>query len=584
MEDKPLVQNLVAKAISTGRFVLMACGLGFFLTFLFTEDLRNVALGLFGLAGLFLLIFRRGLFTSLQPEARILILGLAVFFLVALASWFWGGMPELGSRKLGRVINVLFFAPFLAAFIVARPRPEWIWAAMALGGIVAGICTAWALGMEGQQRITGGSHTMTVGGLSLAAGFALLAALPFLWKAGYRWLAALVLAGAAGYVATNLGSGVRGPWLALPVLVLAWLGGTLWLQRNYRQARLGLAGLALVLLVVLPFAPHLDRFGTIQKEWALWQAGEKVLPERDQRGAYDCLAHPDWLAFWREHAQVSGDTAALETRTEPWTASERLALAERSCWGEQALRLTNTADQQLRLQMPRRAVARDAEGSAFPVVVSGGGGVDVINGESEPVRAHPHGEYHVFAGGPSARLELLLEPGESLRVIPLEARPGELMYFHAAGPVAERLEMWRAGLDQYTRAPLLGHGLGSFPGLLAEAIAERRASPAAAGQAHPHNEWLYALSSRGIPGLVALAALFVVPLAVFYQLGRQGTAPVRAASLAAGGFVVTTAVFGLTQGIFDHNLMVNAYTFLVATCFYLAVLPRLSARPSYPLG
>lgn len=575
MADLTPVGSMTKSAQSTARFVLLVCGLAFFPTFLFTEDLRNVALGLFGLAGLFLLIVRRRLFAEFQPEARYLILGLAVFFLVALASWLWGGMSDLGSRKLGRVVNVLFFAPFLAAFIVTRPRPEWIWAAIAVGGVVAGICTAWLLGMEGQQRIVGGSHTMTVGGLSLASAFALLAAIPFLWKGSSRWLLALMFAGAAGYVVTNLGSGVRGPWLALPVLLLAWMGGAILLKRNYRQAFVGVGALFLVLLVALPFAPHLERFGTIQKELSLWQAGERVLPERGQRGAYDCMADPQWFEVWLSQADIAPDDQTLETSAEAWTGSERLALADRQCFGEHALRLANTGEQDLKLRFPSRAVVRGNSDAELSLVSSGQGRLEIVNGKTAPVQTLPVAHPYHLEGSASARLEVHLAPGESIRLIPLEGRgSGELMYFHAAGPVAERLEMWRAGLTQYLRAPMLGNGIGSFPELTAQSIEQRRTSPAVASQSHPHSEWLYALSSRGIPGVFALTALFVVPLWVFYRLGRRGTAPVRAASVAAGGFIVTTALFGLTQGIFDHNLMVNTYTFMVATFFYLAALPR----------
>ncbi len=554
-----------------GLLLLALCGLGFFLTFLYTEHLRNVLLAIFGLTGLVFLVLRRARFDEFQPEAGRLILVFALFFLVALAAWFWGGMSDLGWRKLGRVVNVLFFAPFLAAFIATRPRPEWVWGAMGLGGAFAGAWTLKLFAAQEIERVEGGSHTMTVGGLSLAAGFALLVALPSLWRAGYRSAVVIAACGALGYLITNLGSGVRGPWLALPILVAVWLFWHTWVERRVVHALGGVAAVA-VLMVLLFSAPHFERFGRIAAEIDTWFAAERVLPPRDARAGHDCFADPDWLEVYAKRATISPDDGEIVASYQPWTGAEATMLAMRTCLGSSVLWIHNRGDEEVEVDLPRPAPTRTEAEITLSLMASGVGDLRVPGAEAErqAITLLPQVFRITADADRHPHFRLRIPPNSDVRLVPLEERPGETLYFHAAGSADERLDMWAGALAHYRDAPLLGHGFGVYRSQLDEDVAERRASPAVAGQAHPHNEWLYALYSRGLPGLAVLAALFVYPLIVLVRSARSSDPRARAAGMAGSAFIVTVGAFGITQGVFDHNLMVNAFTFVVVTTFWLS--------------
>jgi O-antigen ligase len=80
--------------------------------------------------------------------------------------------------------------------------------------------------------------------------------------------------------------------------------------------------------------------------------------------------------------------------------------------------------------------------------------------------------------------------------------------------------------------PLVGAGTGGFPSAYERQVAGTGMAPAG----HPHNEYLHLMAQLGIPGLVALLALFWVPWRLAPRL------PVPHEGLLARGLVLTIAV------------------------------------------
>jgi O-antigen ligase len=139
--------------------------------------------------------------------------------------------------------------------------------------------------------------------------------------------------------------------------------------------------------------------------------------------------------------------------------------------------------------------------------------------------------------------------------------------------VGLRLEMWDASLHLAKQKPWTGWGESAYGQQLASLIQDERSRHSIAGYGHVHSDLLDVYLRHGLPGLLALLLVYVVPFILFAQKFKRGGA---ADTYAAAGMVLMAAVtiFGLTQAFLRHNSGITVYM------FYLAVLwgyVRLSA-------
>jgi O-antigen ligase len=98
--------------------------------------------------------------------------------------------------------------------------------------------------------------------------------------------------------------------------------------------------------------------------------------------------------------------------------------------------------------------------------------------------------------------------------------------------VGYRLEFFYNTLAMIEDRPLVGAGTGGFPSAYKRQVAGTAMAPAG----HPHNEYLHLMAQLGIPGLVALLALFWVPWRLAPRL------PLPHEQVLARGLVLTIAV------------------------------------------
>lgn len=124
-----------------------------------------------------------------------------------------------------------------------------------------------------------------------------------------------------------------------------------------------------------------------------------------------------------------------------------------------------------------------------------------------------------------------------------------------------RFEMWRGAGQLILRKPLLGWGEINYDSAMRKLVAQDRADEIVTDFGHPHNEVLNAAAKRGLPGLLALLALYFVPLRLFARGLRSPDMTQR--SLAAAGTLLPVAYidFGLSQAFFVHNSGVMIYAF-----------------------
>lgn len=135
-----------------------------------------------------------------------------------------------------------------------------------------------------------------------------------------------------------------------------------------------------------------------------------------------------------------------------------------------------------------------------------------------------------------------------------------------------RFEMWKAAWYLFEESPLLGTGATGAK-LKKQQLAEQGlVRPEVAEFSHAHNEFINALSLRGIVGFVFLLAVYLIPLRLFMKKMKEYKDDWTIKSYAMAGALVPMCYmdFGLSQVMFSHNIGVMMYVFPIVY-FWAAV-------------
>jgi O-antigen ligase len=143
----------------------------------------------------------------------------------------------------------------------------------------------------------------------------------------------------------------------------------------------------------------------------------------------------------------------------------------------------------------------------------------------------------------------------------------------SAGARYERLQVaWEAFID----APWTGVGMGRFDSAMTRLPVCR--DPATAVERchldHAHNDLAEWGATRGIPGVLALLAIYGVPLWVFFSLWRGQGRAAHGPAAAGMAVVLIYMVCGLTQSMFAHQITAGVYASLVGILAGLALNAR----------
>ncbi len=123
----------------------------------------------------------------------------------------------------------------------------------------------------------------------------------------------------------------------------------------------------------------------------------------------------------------------------------------------------------------------------------------------------------------------------------------------------------RASLTLIAEHPVLGFGPGSARELMWEATLKDGGKPL--GYSHFHNFALDALVRSGLFGLIALAAIFVIPLT--FALKRR-TDPISRFGLAMLVVIDVTYMMSGTLGImFHHDILDALFVYSLAVACFL---------------
>jgi O-antigen ligase len=134
---------------------------------------------------------------------------------------------------------------------------------------------------------------------------------------------------------------------------------------------------------------------------------------------------------------------------------------------------------------------------------------------------------------------------------------------------AERIEGWLAAWEIYKEHPVLGAGPGSFKPKVHKMIAEDKRSQIISKYSQPHNAYLAVMADCGTFGILALLAIFILPLwAIVLAIKRgEGDTEVGYAGLI---LIVGFMHFGLTETIFGRNININFYIIMLSAVISIA--------------
>lgn len=124
-----------------------------------------------------------------------------------------------------------------------------------------------------------------------------------------------------------------------------------------------------------------------------------------------------------------------------------------------------------------------------------------------------------------------------------------------------RFEMWKGASQLFLEKPIFGWGDSNYEAAMKRLVDEGKANKVVTLFGHPHNEMLNSAAKQGLLGLLALLALYLVPLRLFSR-GLQSP-DLTQRSLATAGTLLPVAYidFGLSQAFFAHNSGVMIYAF-----------------------
>lgn len=153
--------------------------------------------------------------------------------------------------------------------------------------------------------------------------------------------------------------------------------------------------------------------------------------------------------------------------------------------------------------------------------------------------------------------------------------------------VGIRFQLWRGAWLLFTEHPVFGVGLERYTDALKELETRNVITPMAATFHHAHNEILYNMATLGIFGMVAVLALYFVPIFYFARAIRHPDKELR--TVAGIGLVLTVGffIFGLTEVMFFYWTVNHTfYSVLLAVIFahFVKRKAELSMRGQQMMG
>jgi O-antigen ligase len=115
------------------------------------------------------------------------------------------------------------------------------------------------------------------------------------------------------------------------------------------------------------------------------------------------------------------------------------------------------------------------------------------------------------------------------------------------GSIGGRFAVWDAAFINIPTKPMLGWGVREYREQLERQVADHTLDPYVLELAHTHNMYLETLVYKGVVGLLAILALFIVPFFYFYRRLRSANTDVRILAICGTSLLAVFAILGLSH-------------------------------------
>ncbi|MHB1544252.1 MAG: O-antigen ligase family protein [Gammaproteobacteria bacterium] len=564
---------------------ILACLGGGLAVGLITPDVMSLSLFVLGLLGMGYGL-NRGFYGRLAPAEKWVLSAAVILALTAMICFAFGRETHIGFHILGRELRILLLVPVYVLVRTQRLNGRRLGWMLGLGALSSAIYSLGSLWIQGiAHRVSGVTGVPIVfGDLALLTGT--LAAWLVIPKnrldpPARRWReGSLALIFLASGIFASLASGTRGAWIAIPVLLV--IGGYAFARRVHVEHPGGLIAVIVmgtagsVLLALLPGSPLQSRILRAADQ-TMRYVNVNALPmltgERPQTG---CLNRPRTLERVRHYILTAppldrgdlsltilrpGSAPPICSSNAAYTASVRYS----TDWLTIDLETTSRRPGFHDLAILARGQALFQVGTKGPVTF-----------------IHSRAFQTYWSHGRSGRFSpilLHLHPGWKLTFIPLTTYPWEFSYDPSANSIGNRIALWDVALRLFARHPWLGGGTGSFASYADQAERQRLVPPVVWNYQHAHNDFLNQLATEGLLGFAALLLFYGTILHAY----RQDTRPEAFdAHVFLMLFVAGLAIFGLTETLWIHSLVVDWIALMVAAGLAISSPLALPSRESLP--
>jgi O-antigen ligase len=137
--------------------------------------------------------------------------------------------------------------------------------------------------------------------------------------------------------------------------------------------------------------------------------------------------------------------------------------------------------------------------------------------------------------------------------------------------LAARFLMWKAALLMFLSSPLTGVGTGDYLPTMAAYVNAGQFPRFLLNFNQPHNMYLFALATNGLPGIIALLYVFyrILRLAVPIMQATEGSEERKKEKLFAFLAAATAVHFliaGLTDSFFSIQVLRYSFAFVMGLC------------------
>jgi len=566
------INSVSARADWFLRFIVTLLVLAFPAATLYINRGDSYTLGLLAIIGIWVWL-RDSARVWLNRDSGTLCLAFVLLFAVAVLSYVAGYQTEDGFHYLGRYLRFLFIVPVYLAFRRYPPTAKTVFIGLSLGALTAGILASLEfMHTYGPIRVVAQTDLSIIFGdltttmvLCTVAGFGLMAA------SRRNWSVPLLILCLAGGVAATLLSGTRGAWLPLFLLIPALATPAAgFLKRRYVFAIL------MVIIAVFSssyFVTRIDTQGRLRNAFQSTRDYFIALHSINGKNAETlskmrCDNQKTFLSAWLNFFYISDGhpPSGADVVEDPLMKQAGL------CPGNYAVRLHNPSHVKSTGYIFPRMPPAQAHMQSSKMLVHGTG-VFILSAVKDARMLFDSPGYTQLTlkaeSWPGTAVRVYVLPNETAWLVPVESYFGEYTLSIANTSVGKRLEMWRAAWRLFLSHPVLGVGIGAFQTKTDELVRSGQVATFVSSYDHPHNDYMDALSSRGILGFAALLAILLIPIWRFLQATRSPEHATHALGLAGVLTVAGFAIYALTDTIFLHSIMITWYVIYMALFFSL---------------